>query len=607
MSYRFRQGDVLAFANAFNHETFEKGNELFFKLCPYCQGGEHDKETFSINLETGAFKCFRASCNKHGHFVELARDFNYPLEQDGIKKKYKRLRQVKIETKSEAVSYMKSRSISEEITRQYKLTVQKSNPNILVFPFFDENGVMVSAKYRKINFVKGRDKNKEWFETGTKPILFGMMQCKDFSKLIITEGQIDSLTVAECGFDNAVSVPTGANGFTWIQNCYDWVNRFEEIVIFGDCEKNKVTLVEDIISRFPLKKIKVVRQADYLGEKDANDILRKYGKDAVRRCIENAEIKPVRAVKPLAAVKKADLYGMERIKTGIYDVDKTIGGMYLGQLILITGKRGEGKSTLASQIFANAIDQGYSVFAYSGELPDYHFKNWLDLQIAGSQNIQEMQNEYGETDYWLSNKTVEKINGWYGEKAYIFDNNVILDELAVDGKKSESGEEITLLGAMQQAVCRYGIKLVLLDNLMTALDVQPTNDLYRAQSEFIKKVKSIAVKLNIVVVVIAHPKKEQQGKELDNDSVSGSSDITNAVDVVMTYSSNTKEDNDMYQSLIGITKNRLTGKKLFDDKRVKVRYSEKSKRIICDNDNPNKIYGCFKNNNLPTEICNPPF
>lgn len=607
MSYRFRQGDVLAFANAFNHETFEKGNELFFKLCPYCKGGGHDKETFSVNLETGAFKCFRASCNKHGHFVELARDFNYPLEQVGIKKKYKRLRQVKIETKNEAVSYMKSRSISEEITRRYKLTVQSNKRNILVFPFFDENGVMVSAKYRKIDYVKGRDKSKEWFESDTKPILFGMMQCKDFRKLIITEGQIDSLTVAECGFDNAVSVPTGANGFTWIQNCYDWVNRFEEIVIFGDCEKNKVTLVEDIISRFPLKKIKVVRQADYLGEKDANDILRKYGKDAVRRCIENAEIKPVRAVKPLASVKKADLYGMERIKTGIYDVDKTIGGMYLGQLILITGKRGEGKSTLASQIFANAIDQGYSVFAYSGELPDYHFKNWLDLQIAGSQNIQEMQNEYGETDYWLSNKTVEKINGWYGEKAYIFDNNVILDELAVDGKKSKSGEEITLLGAMQQAVCRYGIKLVLLDNLMTALDVEPTNDLYRAQSEFIKKVKSIAVKLNIVVVVIAHPKKEQQGKELDNDSVSGSSDITNAVDVVMTYSSNTKEDNDIYQSLIGITKNRLTGKKLFDDNRVKVRYSEKSKRIICDNDNPNKVYGCFKNNNLPTEICNPPF
>lgn len=607
MSYRFRQGDVIAFANAHGYETHEKGNELFFKYCPYCQGGGHDKETFSVNLETGAFKCFRASCNKHGHFVELARDFGYPLEQDGVKRKYRRLKQVSIETKDEAVSYMKSRGIGEEVTKRYKLTVQNEKPNILVFPFFDENGVMVSAKYRKTDFVKGVDKSKEWFEKETKPILFGMMQCKDFKRLIITEGQIDSLTVAECGFDNAVSVPTGAKGLTWINNCYDWVSQFEEIVVFGDCEKNKITLADDIVSRFPLKIIKVVRQADYLGEKDANDILRKYGRDAVRCCIENAEIKPVRAVKPLASVKKADLSGMERIKTGIYDIDKTIGGMYLGQLILITGKRGEGKSTLASQIFANAIDQGYSAFAYSGELPDYHFKNWLDLQISGSHNIQERQNEYGETDYWLSDKTVEIINDWYAEKAYIFDNNVMLDELAVDGRKNESGEEITLLGAMQQAVCRYGIKFVLLDNLMTALDVEPTSDLYRAQSEFVKKVKSIAVRLNIVVVLIAHPKKEQDGKELDNDSVSGSSDITNAVDVVMTYSGNNGEDKETYQSLIGITKNRLTGRKLLKDNRVKVRYSEKSKRIVCDNDNPNKIYGCFKNNTRSADICEPPF
>ena len=140
--------------------------------------------------------------------------------------------------------------------------------------------------------------------------MFGMMQCKDFKRLIITEGQIDSLTVAECGFDNAVSVPTGAKGLTWINNCYDWVSQFEEIVVFGDCEKNKITLADDIVSRFPLKIIKVVRQADYLGEKDANDILRKYGRDAVRCCIENAEIKPVRAVKPLASVKKADLSGL---------------------------------------------------------------------------------------------------------------------------------------------------------------------------------------------------------------------------------------------------------------------------------------------------------
>lgn len=40
-----------------------------------------------------------------------------------------------------------------------------------------------------------------------------MKQCVGFDRLIITEGQIDSLTVAECGLDNAVSVPTGGQWF----------------------------------------------------------------------------------------------------------------------------------------------------------------------------------------------------------------------------------------------------------------------------------------------------------------------------------------------------------------------------------------------------------
>lgn len=607
MGYEFNKNDVYAFANSVGAATKQKGDELFFKLCPYCNGGGHDNETFSINLNSGVFKCFRSSCDKHGHFVELARDMNFPLDFGTQPKRYKKLQQKEIIVRDEAVEFMASRGISEGVTHRYYITARNDNPKVIAFPFFDENGFMVSAKYRKTDFDKNRDHNKEWFEKETKPILFGIKQCKDFSRLIITEGQLDSLSVAECGIDNAVSVPTGANGFTWVEHCYDWVDKFGEIIIFGDCEKNKISLVDGISQRFPTKKIKVVRRADYLGEKDANDILRKYGKEAVIKCVENAEIKPVKAVKRMADVKKVDMEKQEHIKTGIYDIDKTINGFYFGQVILLTGKRGEGKSTLASQIFANALEQGYSVFAYSGELADYHFKNWLDLQIAGPEHIETYRNEYGDEAYYITEKTAEIISSWYADKAYIFDNNAVLDELAIDGRKNQDGEEITLLGAIQKAVCRYGIKLVLIDNLMTALEVEPTSDLYRAQSEFVKKVKALAVKLNVAIILIAHPRKEYNGKELDNDSVSGSSDITNAVDLVMTYSANGETDRNIYQSVIGITKNRLTGRKLLNESRVKVMYSGKSKRIICDNDDRRKVYGCFADVTSKEEITEPPF
>lgn len=603
MSYEFKRDDVYALANVINAETKEKGNELTFKYCPYCFGGNHkDKETFSVNLETGAFKCFRYSCDMQGHFVELARDFNFEIDF-GKKKEYKKLEQKTIEIRNEAVEFLKTRGISEEICKKYHITTQKNHKNIIVFPFYDENGVLISAKYRKADFVKGRDKCKEWFEADTKPILFGMLQCSASRVLIITEGQLDCLALAEAGINNSVSVPNGANGFTWIEHCYDWVQKFEQIIVFGDNENGKITLVDEIEKRFPEKTILTVQQKDYLGEKDANDILMKYGKEALKRCILNAQPKPIRAVKKLSDVKKIDIESLEHIKTGLYDVDKVINGLYLGNVYLLTGKRGEGKSTFASQMCVNALEQGYSLFVYSGELPDYHFKNWIDLQIAGSDNIITARNEYGEETYNLKNEVVEKINKWYQDKAFIFDNTVSTEDLMRDDYSDGS-----LLGTIRKAICRYGIKLVLIDNLMTALDVDISADLYKAQSKFIKSVKVMAQKYNVAVILIAHPKKEQDGKELDNDSVSGSSDITNAVDVVMTYSSNNESDSDIYQSLLGITKNRLTGKRRTGKDRIKLMYSNKSKRIISKNDIKKKVYSCFKENNEKNDVITaPPF
>ena len=146
-----------------------------------------------------------------------------------------------------------------------------------------------------------------------------------------------------------MSVPTGATGFSWVKSCHDWVAKFEEIVIFGDCEKNTVTLVDGFVKHFGDKKIRVVQIADYLGEKDANDILRKYGKEAIIKCVNNASELMTQNVKRLSEVESVDLEAQEKIKTGIYSVDKVIGGLYLGMVTLLTGRRGDGKCDLSCE------------------------------------------------------------------------------------------------------------------------------------------------------------------------------------------------------------------------------------------------------------------
>ena len=573
--YEFKTSDVFDFASFLGAETKEKGNELFFKYCPHCNGGGKDTETFSINLENGAFKCFRSSCDYHGHFVELARDFEYRLE-DEQQRTYRKLPQPKIETKPKAVEYLLSRGISEEVTRRYKITTQKENDKVLVFPFYDEQNILQFVKYRKTDFVKNRDKNKEWCEKDTKPILFGMAQCEDFSTLVITEGQIDSLSLAECGIKNAVSVPTGATGFTWLSHCWDWINKFDEIIVFGDHEKGKITLIDTLEKRLQ-KKVKCVRPEDYLCEKDANDILIKYGKGAILKAIENAELRDVKYVRRLANVEAVNLANLPKIKTGIRNLDRICGGLLRGHVVLLSGKRGEGKSTLMSQLVAQAIDQGNAVFVYSGELPNYHFKNWLDLQIAGANNIETRQNEFNDNEYYLAPETVKTINRWYYDKAFIFDNTAVTDD-----------EYEGIVKVITDAICRYDIKLVCIDNLMTAMECDTNTDLYRQQSTFVKNLEKMAQQYDVAIILVAHPKKSNGA--FDNDTVSGSSDITNAVSFVFNYER--AKGGDDCDSRLMITKNRMNGKLLTGDNAIKLYYSEKSKRIL-SNQYENKEYGCF--------------
>ncbi len=573
--YEFKSSDVLDFANFIGAEVKQKGNELFFKYCPQCKGGGGDKETFSVNLQTGAFKCFRASCDYHGHFVELARDFGFKLE-DEQERKYRKLPQPKIESKPKAVEYLESRGISADVCKRYKITTQKDKDNILVFPFYDEQGIMQFVKYRKTDFDKTKDKCKEWCEKDTMPILFGMAQCEDFSRLVITEGQIDSLSVASCGIKNAVSVPTGALGFTWLASCWDWINKFEEIVVFGDYEKGKITLIETLEKRIQ-GKVKCVRCEDYLCEKDANDILRKYGEDAIIKAVENAELREVKYVKRLANVEAVNLTDLPKIKTGIRQLDRVCGGLLRGHVVLLSGKRGEGKSTFMSQIVAEAIEQDNAVFVYSGELPNYHFKNWLDLQIAGNKCVSTRQNEYGDNEYYLSEDTVKKINKWYYDKAFIFDNSAVTDN-----------EYEGLLKVIIDSICRYDIKLVCIDNLMTAMDCDVNTDLYRQQSSFVKSLEKLAQQYDVAIILVAHPKKTQG--DFDNDTVSGSSDITNAVSFVFNYQR--AKDGTEHDSELMITKNRLNGKILTGENSIKLYYSEKSKRVT-SNPYEDKEYSCF--------------
>jgi RecA-family ATPase len=124
---------------------------------------------------------------------------------------------------------------------------------------------------------------------------------------------------------------------------------------------------------------------------------------------------------------------------------------------------------------------------------------------------------------------------------------------------------------------------------MTAMECDVNSDLYRQQSTFVKNLEKLAQQYDVAIVLVAHPKKTQG--DFDNDTVSGSSDITNAVSFVINYQRANESDN--CDSKLMVTKNRMSGKLLTGENAIKLYYSEKSKRIV-SNENENIEFGCFK-------------
>lgn len=593
--YRFDEQDAYRFAQRVGARTKVRGSELVFKSCPYCHGGKnHKPDTFSISLETGAYNCLRSSCGVKGNMITLSKDFDFSLgtETDdyynkSAQNRYKPLPQPKekIIPKPEAIQYLTGRGIAEEIIAKYEVTVRNDHPDVVVFPFYDEKGTLRYIKYRNTKPVKKGA--KEYQEAGTMPILFGMKQADAANRrMIVTEGEIDALSVATAGYTNTFSIPNGVNNYRWVPWCWDWMHtNFDEIVIFGDHEHGHITMVDDFNRRFgDAIIIKVVREEDYKDCKDANDILRKYGTDQIKTCVNNAEPLPVSGVVDYSTIGRVDPFGMEKLSTTMRRLDNTLyGGLPFGFVHIIAGDRGDGKSTFASQILSNAVDCGYNSFAYSGELTTGLFKAWMNYQIVGMDNIITNTNIAGIESWMISNQAWDSVDRWAQGRLFVYDNSAI------------NGDEKTdLLNIVEKEIQRDNVKVILIDNLMVALDLtaKQGTDKYDIQSQFVKKLATIATRYDVLILLVAHRRKNSFDDD-ENNAISGSADITNIAGTVLTYARFTKKDRETLavadsDRKILLSKNRLFGK--LDLTGTIAHFQEKSKRIFGDDDSPNRHY-----------------
>lgn len=518
--------DVLSFAERHLHPFTVKGDEIVPLYCPYCGGGRsRDRDTFAVNSFDGAFNCKRGSCNAKGSFVALAAHFGEKAEKKGgisFEKREKEytLPQVDIHPiTDEIVKYFESRKISRKTLEAFK--VASSSDGKIIFPFYQKEK-LVFVKYRN-PWKPKEDERKEWAEPNTQPILFGMDECSFSFPLVLTEGMVDSLTLSEAGIPNAVSVPSGVNNFLWVSPCWDFLEKFNKIILFGDNDAPGKEMVDTLIKRLGEDKCYVIAEyperPDGKPCKDANEIMYFHGPEKLREMVDKAEAVPVKGLIDLADVVPIDPTTVPRIRIGIPGLDEVLGGLHEGDVIVLTGKSGQGKSTFAGPVLLNAIEQDKVVCAYSGELSKEKFQHWINLQGAGSDYIALKYDPIKQKEVpYIHPLTAERIRNWYRGKFFLFDNTEVFD----------SDEQTAILKTFSVAARRHGASVFLVDNLMTS--ISDAEDEMKAQGAFVSSLKKFAKRFKASVILVAHPRKTKAGDSLGKDDVSGNSAIVNLCD-----------------------------------------------------------------------------
>ncbi|MDP4128472.1 MAG: AAA family ATPase, partial [Bacillota bacterium] len=552
------------FANSHLGQYKVHGQEILPMYCPYCQGGSsRDKYTFALNTDKLTWNCKRGTCGKQGHFSQLCKDFGEEADKDPLrtfetiakpKKIYKPPKTEIKPTQSEVEKYLTKRGFSKA-TWERRGVGDDGNGNIAM-PYY-ENGELVFMKFRPSHKPKKGEK-KGWRESDGKPVLWGMDLCDLAKPLTLVEGEMDALSLDECGIENVVSVPSGAEDLTFIELCWDFLQRFKKYILWTDGDEPGQKLQRNLISRLGAAKCWVVVSE----RKDANEVLFFDGKDKVRELIENAIEVPISGLIRLSDIKAFDYKNAVKISSGIRGLDNVIGGWLLGQVTIWTGVNSSGKSTLLGQVMLKTIDQGYPICVFSGELPAAVFRYWIDLQAAGPNHLEMKLDPLKGANVAYPDQVVqEKIREWYKDKFFLVD---ALGTVTQDN----------LFEVFSYAAQRYGAKVFVIDNLMTM--ATGDKDFYRTQSEFVGKVVDFAHEYDCHVHLVAHPRKAS-GRITKMD-VAGSGDITNRADNVLGVHRLTEEEKSKEQcdSVLEVFKNRFSGQQ---DVEIQLNFNPQCKRF----------------------------
>ncbi|KAJ7555040.1 hypothetical protein O6H91_05G019600 [Diphasiastrum complanatum] len=538
-------------------------------LCPWCEGGSTREKSLAVRISDDGLKavylCHRGKCGAVGfkwpfeseskaenvsvnnsHVISASRKSDI-RENGAVRHQHTTTPPPSFTAdhlgltplSQELVSYFQNRCITlVTLKRNGVMQLVRSNNQVAIAFPLKQDGKIVNCKYR------GTPKHF-WQEKGGEKVLYGLDDIKTVKEIIIVEGEIDKLSMEEAGFLNCVSVPDGAPpkaspddnlppiqedkkyGYLWA--CKDYFEKVTRIVLATDADDPGSALAEELARRLGRERcwrVKWPKSEDGKQLKDANEVLVRLGKEALKAVVEKSELYPIRGLFPFSNFYKEidDYYHLRLgnecgVSTGWVGLDEFY-KVVPGELTIITGVPNSGKSEWIDALMCNLNSSKSWTFAlcsmenkvreHARKLLEKHLKKpFFDALYSNS--VPRMTREDLECG-----------------KKWLNDNFFLIrcedDELpSVDW----------VLNLAKAAVLRHGIRGLVIDPY-NELDHQRPNNQTETEyvSQILTKVKRFAQHHDCHVWFVAHPKQLQiwRGQAPNLYDISGSAHFINKCD-----------------------------------------------------------------------------
>ena len=508
----FSSGRVIGILDLFQHKYGDTYKEAIVRLCE----------------ETGVTLPDDGNWTGYNKGELLPKNYRYPY-----------ITEQSFNNRKDVEEYLGKRGLS--IATLDHFGIKEDEHKNIVFEFFDADNMLLSVKLRPSHRIKPPEPKMFW-QNGSDncPLLFNVNRVNFEQPLVITEGNIDAMSVFEAGYYNVVSIPGGVQDTKWIEFNYKFLENFSQFIVWTDNDEAGQQGRQKIVKRLGEYNCKIVTPTDdvldviesyyqqydansHIRKADANNVLIACGGGMILNLLKTAKEIENPKVKRLMDYDEQQLQDLPRISTGFKAIDRVMYGNFENSLTILTGKAGSGKSTLLNQFFiAEPLEAGERVLIYSGELPARILLGNILRPLASRRHIIELDNgEDQPKGYKVTTEASKAIKSYYRDGLFVFDD---LDELETNGGG--------LLEAMEYSYKRYGITSYVIDNLMT-VDMRGVQGESKmdCQIQFVKRLKKFTREYPVKVLLVAHARKLASGQsDVGLDDISGASEIVKLCD-----------------------------------------------------------------------------